>query len=137
MFAAMDLYRRDFRPSAQLDRPYVMLGVNVYAADTDEEAQRLFTSVQQAFINLQRGRPGPLPPPVDSMEGILTELEATALERRLACSVIGSPDVVRQGIADLARMTGADELIATAMIHDHAARVRSFEILADAKIEAA
>jgi luciferase family oxidoreductase group 1 len=137
MFAAMDLYRRDFRPSAQLDRPYVMLGVNVYAADTDEEAQRLFTSVQQAFINLQRGRPGPLPPPVDSMEGILTELEATALERRLACSVIGSPDVVRQGIADLARMTGADELIATAMIHDHAARVRSFEILADAKIGAA
>ena len=137
MFAAMDLYRRDFRPSAQLDRPYVMLGVNVYAADSDAEAQRLFTSVQQAFINLQRGRPGPLPPPVDSMEGVLSELEAAALDRRLACSVVGSPGVVHQGIADLARMTGADELIATAMIYDHAARVRSFEILADAKIGAA
>ena len=137
MFAAMDVYRREFRPSADRQRPWVMLGVNVYAADTDAEAQRLFTSVQQAFVNLQRGRPGPLPPPVDSMDGLLTEAEAAALERRLACSVVGSPVTVRQGVEDLARITGADELIATAMMHDHAARVRSFEILAGAKIEAA
>jgi luciferase family oxidoreductase group 1 len=130
LFAAMDVYRQGFRPSAQLDRPYVMIGVNVYAADTDAEARRLFTSVQQAFINLQRGRPGPLPPPVDTMDGVLNEMEAAALERRLSVSVVGSPAAVRQGIDELARLTGADEFIATAMIYDHAARVRSFEILA-------
>ncbi len=132
MFEAIEVYRRTFTASAALDRPYVMIGVNVFAADTDAEAQRLFTSVQQAFINLQRGRPGPLPPPIDSMEGLLSPMEEAALERRLACSVVGSPETIRRGVSDLARLTGADELMATALIFDHAARLRSFEILADA-----
>ena len=131
MFAAMEVYRRQFTPSPQLEQPYVMLGVNVFAATSDAEAQRLFTSVQQAFVNLQRGRPGPLPPPVDSMDGIWSEAEEAALERRLACSVVGSRETVAQGLADLAAVTGAEEFIATAMIHDHAARLRSFEIVAD------
>ncbi len=131
MFAAMEVYRREFTPSAQLEQPYVMLGVNVFAAGTDAEAQRLFTSVQQAFVNLQRGRPGPLPPPVDSMDGIWSEAEEAALERRLACSVVGSRETVARGLADLAAVTEADEFIVTAMIHDHAARLRSFEIVAD------
>jgi luciferase family oxidoreductase group 1 len=132
MFAALDIYRREFQPSEQLERPRTMIGVNVIAADTDADAQRLFTSIQRAFINLQRGRPGPLPPPVDSMAGQITEMEGVALERRLACSVVGAPETVRTGLADLVRMTETDEIIATAMIYDHAARLRSFEILADA-----
>ena len=132
MFAALEAYRREFVPSAQLAQPYAMLGINVFAAATDAEAQRLFTSVQQAFINLQRGRPGPLPPPVDSMEGIWSEAEEAALERRLACSVVGSPETVARGLTELVAIAAPDELIATAMIFDHAARLRSFEILADA-----
>jgi luciferase family oxidoreductase group 1 len=131
MFAALDIYRREFRPSEQLERPRAMIGVNVIAAETDADAQRLFTSIQRAFINLQRGQPGPLPPPVDSMADQITEMEAVALERRLACSVVGAPDRVRTGLADLVRMTEANEIIATAMIYDHAARLRSFEILAN------
>jgi luciferase family oxidoreductase group 1 len=131
MFQAIDIYRREFTPSRQLDRSYVMIGVNVFAAETDADAQRLFTSIQQAFINLHRGRPGPLPPPVDSMHGIWSEMEEAALERRLACSVVGAPATVKRGVEDLVRITGVDELIVTAQIFDHAARVRSFEILAD------
>ncbi|MEQ1757320.1 MAG: LLM class flavin-dependent oxidoreductase [Vicinamibacterales bacterium] len=133
MFEAIDIYRREFQPSASgLEKPYAMLGVNVFAADSDAEAHRLFTSIQQAFINLQRGRPGPLPPPVDSMAGLWSPTEEAALERRLACSVVGSRDTVKRGVEDLARLTGADEFIVTAQMFDHAARVHSFEILADA-----
>ncbi len=131
MFEAIELYRREFTPSRDLARSYVMCGVNVFAADTDAAAHRLFTSIQQAFINLQRGRPGPLPPPVDSMEGRWSSAEEAALERRLACSVVGSAPTVRRGVEDVAKLTGADELIVTAQIFDHLARRRSFEILAD------
>jgi luciferase family oxidoreductase group 1 len=131
MFAAIEAYRREFVASAALEQPRVMLGINVFAADTETEARRLFTSVQQAFINLHRGRPGALPPPVDSMEGIWTELEAAALERRLACSFVGTAATIRADLARFASLTNADELIATAQIFDHAARLRSFEILAN------
>jgi luciferase family oxidoreductase group 1 len=133
MMPAAELYRAQFRPSAQLARPYVMLGVNVFAADTDDEARRLFTSMQQAFVNLRRGRPGPLPPPVAGFDEQLTPMERLGLEEMLACSVVGSPDTVREGLDAFAARTGADELMVTSQIFDHAARLRSYEITAAAR----
>jgi len=130
MRSAIDLYRSQFRPSEALARPYVMLGVNVFAADTDAEARRLFTSLQQQFVNLMRGTPGLLQPPVDSMEGRWTELDRARLEHMMSCSFVGAPDTVRQGLEGFLRRTGADELMVTAQIYDHAARLRSFEIVA-------
>jgi len=133
MMQAVELYRAQFRPSEQLARPWVMLGVNVFAADTDEEARRLFTSVQQAFVILRRGRPGPLPPPVSSFADQLTPMERLGLEEMLACSVVGSPDAVREGLDVFIARTGADELMVTSQIFDHAARLRSYEITAAAR----
>ncbi len=129
---ALSIYRERFRPSAQLDRPYVMLGLTVSAADTDLEAWRLFSSVQQAFVNLRAGQPGPLPPPVDDMDARLDPMSRAMLDQALACAVVGSPRTVRQGLADFIARTGADELMVTAQIFDHAARIRSFEITAEA-----
>ncbi|NBD11956.1 MULTISPECIES: LLM class flavin-dependent oxidoreductase [Corallococcus] len=130
MMSALHLYRTQFRPSDVLQKPYAMIGVNVFAADSDKEGQRLFTSLLQAFINLRRGRPGPLLPPVDSLDGQLNEMELAEIEHMLACTVVGSPDSVRDGLQSLIEQTGADELMITAQIHDHAARLRSFEIVA-------
>ncbi|MFP2912570.1 LLM class flavin-dependent oxidoreductase [Pyxidicoccus sp. 3LFB2] len=130
MMQALHLYRTQFKPSESLQRPYAMLGINVFAADTDTEAQRLATSIQQAFVNLQRGTPGPLQPPVDSMEGRLNELERSFLEHMLSCTVVGSPATVRRGLEAFIERTGADELMVTGQIYDHAARLRSFEITA-------
>ena len=130
MMQALDIYRRSFRPSAQLDRPYVMLGVNVFAADTDEEARLLFTSLQQAFVQLRLGRPGQLPPPLPGYGERLGPMERSMLEQALAVSVVGSPETVRQGLEELIRETGADELMVTSQIFDHEARLRSFEITA-------
>ena len=134
---ALSVYRSQFRPSERLAKPHVMLGVNVTAADTDAEAQRLFTSLKQAFINLGQGRPGPLPPPVNDSEGRLDEIGGAMLRQSLSCSIVGSPERVRQGLADFVRRTGADELMVTAQVYDHAARVRSFEIAAQARDELA
>jgi alkanesulfonate monooxygenase SsuD/methylene tetrahydromethanopterin reductase-like flavin-dependent oxidoreductase (luciferase family) len=128
---AVAIYREQFRPSDWLASPRVMLGVNVFAAETDAEARRLFSSLQEAFLNLRRGRPGKLPPPVDNLDAHLDARSRAMLDHALACSVVGGPGTVRQGIADFVGRTGADELMVTAQIHDHAARVRSFEILAD------
>lgn len=125
---ALDLYRREFTPSAALDRPYAIIGVGLFAADTDEEARRLFTSAQLQFLNLLRGRPGKLPPPVESMEGRWNRVERVAVEQRTKCSAVGSPETVRRRLEELLQETGADEVIATAQIFDHAARLRSFEI---------
>ncbi len=130
MMDAVEIYRRSFRPSEQLERPYVMLGINVFAADTEEEARRLMTSVQQAWVQLRRGRPIPLPPPVEGYESRLTEPERATLEQALSCSVIGSPEMVRQGLEAFVKRTGADELMVVAQIYDHAARLRSYEIAA-------
>ena len=127
---AVEIYRARFRPSAQLARPYVMLGLNVFAAETDAEARRLFTSVQQAFVNLRRGEPGPLPPPVDTMEGRWSAAEKAMAEHALTYAMVGSPETVRRGIAEFVDRERPDEIMATAMIFDHAARLRSFEILA-------
>ncbi|AZO72521.1 MAG: LLM class flavin-dependent oxidoreductase [Mesorhizobium sp.] len=128
---ALEVYRTRFQPSAELDKPYVMLGLNVFAAPTDAEARLLFTSLQQAFVNLRSGRPGQLPPPVENYDRDLDPVAKTMLAQALSCAVVGSPETVRQGIDAFVRRTGADELMVTAQMFDHAARVRSFEILAD------
>jgi luciferase family oxidoreductase group 1 len=133
MTQAVDLYRQRFNPSEQFQHPYVMLGVNVFAADTDAEAERLFTSLQQAFVRLRLGRPGQLPPPVSGYGDRLTPVERSIVDETLACSVVGSPEVVRQGLDAFAAATGADELMVTSQIFDHGARLRSFEITAQAR----
>ena len=131
MAEAVSLYRERFRPSERLSAPHVMLGVNVFAAETDAEARRLFSSLRQAFVNLRRGRPGKLPPPVDDLDADLDPYARAMLARSLACSVVGGPETVRRGLQEFAASTGADELMVTAQIFDHAARRRSFAILAD------
>jgi luciferase family oxidoreductase group 1 len=131
MVQSCDLYRRVFRPSGALLKPYVMVGVNVIAADTDEEAKRLATSHQQAFLNLIRGQPGRLPPPVESMDGHWSREEAAAVAGNLSASIVGGPETVRRGLEALLAKTGADEIIINAMIFDQVARIRSYEIVAD------
>jgi luciferase family oxidoreductase group 1 len=132
---ALDIYRSRFQPSERLDKPYAMVGVNVFAADTDAEAKLHFSSLQQAFVNIRTGRRGLLPPPVENFEATLDPQIRAMIDHSLACSVVGSPETVRKGIQDFATRTGADELIVTAQMFDHKARLRSFEILADAHRE--
>jgi len=132
MERAIDIYRARFQPSEQLDKPHLMLGLNVFAAESDAEAERLFSSLQQAFVNLRSGRPGKLPPPVDAYIGTLDPVALAMLDNALSCAIVGSPDTVRTGLDSFIRRTGADELMVTAQIFDHAARKRSFEILAEA-----
>ncbi|MCA1565324.1 MAG: LLM class flavin-dependent oxidoreductase [Acidobacteria bacterium] len=127
---ALEVYRSRFRPSEALDAPYAMVGVNVFAADTDAEARRLFTSLQRQFVNLRRGVPGLLQPPDDTLEGNWSEMERAGVEHMLACSVVGSPETVRRGLESFIDRTQADEIMVTAQIFDHAARLRSFEIVA-------
>ncbi|QET05687.1 MULTISPECIES: LLM class flavin-dependent oxidoreductase [Cupriavidus] len=131
MRQAVDLYRRTFRPSEQLDRPHVMLGLNVFAADTDEEGQRLFSSLQQQFLALIRGTPGQLKPPVDDITRLWDASEADHIRRSLACSAVGSADTVRQAMQRFVDDLQPDELMLTGMIYDHAARLKSFEMAAD------
>jgi luciferase family oxidoreductase group 1 len=131
--SALDLYRSEFRPSEDCPAPYVILGVNVFAADDAAEARRLFSSVQQAFVRLRRGEPGPLPPPVDEVERILDPLEQVMLDQALAVSFIGTADTVGQGLAALLEETAADELMVVSQIFDHAARLRSYELTAQAR----
>ncbi|MCC6716337.1 MAG: LLM class flavin-dependent oxidoreductase [Acetobacteraceae bacterium] len=130
MHAAIDIYRARFRPSEYLAAPRVMLGLNVFAADTDAAARRLFSSLQQAFLNLRRGRPGKLPAPIDDMDAMLDPRARMMLDHSLSCAIVGNPDTVRAGLDGFIARTGADELMVTAQIHDHGARRRSFEILA-------
>ncbi|MES2706212.1 MAG: LLM class flavin-dependent oxidoreductase [Verrucomicrobiota bacterium] len=127
---ALRLYRNGFQPSQTLRQPHVIVGVNVFAADTDTEAARLFTTVQQMFLNLIRGRPQLMPPPVDSMKGLWNEGEAAYVSRMTEYSVVGGPDKLRSGLETILMETGADEIIATAQIYEHSARLRSFEIAA-------
>ena len=131
LLQALAVYRQQFRPSEYLDKPYVMLGYNVFAADSDDEARTLFSSLQQAFINLRSGRPGKLPRPDPDRIGQLNPAEQALLDNALACSAVGSIDTVRQRLDAFIDQTGADEIVITAQIHDHAARLRSFEIVAE------
>jgi luciferase family oxidoreductase group 1 len=132
MDEAIALYRRRFQPSAQLDRPYVMLGFNAFAAASEAEAELLATSVQQAFVNLRTGRPGKLPPPLPGYADTLPPAQRAILDQVLTCSAIGSRETVGREIAAFIERTGADELMITSQIWDHAARMRSYEIVAEA-----
>ena len=132
---AIHVYRERFQPSERLQSPYVMLGLNVFAADTDEEARLLFSSLQQAFVNLRTGRAGELPPPVANYEEQLDPMAKMVLDQSLSASVVGSPETVKRGVEAFVRRTGADELMITAQVFDHEARKRSFEILAGLREE--
>ncbi|MDR4306647.1 LLM class flavin-dependent oxidoreductase [Chelatococcus sambhunathii] len=129
---ALAVYRQRFEPSAQLASPYAAVGVNVIAAETDAEARRLFTSAQQSFARMIRGTRGKLPTPIEDIESYWTSREKAHASSMLACSIVGSPGIVRQGLEQLAERTKADEFIIAAAIHDGAARLRSYEILAEA-----
>jgi luciferase family oxidoreductase group 1 len=132
MMQAVEIYRATFKPSAQLARPYVMLGYNVFAADTDEEAQVLATSQQQAFVNLRSGRPGRLPPPLPGYRDQIGPAERALLDTVLTCTAIGSPPVVQERIAEFIERTGADELMIACNMFDHRARLHSYEIVSAA-----
>jgi luciferase family oxidoreductase group 1 len=127
---ALHAYRRDFRPSAQLARPYAAAGFNVFAADTDGEGELLATSIQQAFVNLRTGRPGPLPPPLKGYADTLPSEARAMLSDALSCSAVGSRETVARRLRAFITRTGVDELILTSQTYDHAARLRSFEIAA-------
>jgi len=131
MMAAIEIYRATFQPSAQLQKPYVMLGFNIFAAPSDEEGRLLATSLMQAFASLRRGLPRKLQPPDPSFEEMLTESERAQLEQVLECSAIGSPETVKRSIEAFIARTAADELILASHIYDHAARVRAYEIVAE------
>jgi luciferase family oxidoreductase group 1 len=127
---ALQVYRELFKPSEQLDHRYVMVGANVIVAATDAEARRHFTSVQQSFINLRRGMPGQLPPPVDDINAYCSPIEKASVDHSLACSFVGSPETVTRGLQSFIDSTQPDELILTAHVHNHAARLHSFELAA-------
>ncbi len=131
MMEAAAIYRERFRPSERLAKPHLMLGCGVFAADTDEEARLLFSSQQQAFVNLRTGRPGKLPRPLAGYEESLDPYAQRVLQSTLSCSFVGAPATVRHGLADFIARTGADELMVTAQIHDPAARKRSFALLSE------
>jgi luciferase family oxidoreductase group 1 len=130
MMRALEVYRANFAPSAQLKRPHAMLTVNVFAADTDAEARYHFTSLQQAFLNLRRGRPGQVPPPVDNIEAFWSAGEKVGVEHALSCSFVGSTDTVERGLSSFLERMKPDELMIAGHFFHHAARLRSLEITA-------
>jgi luciferase family oxidoreductase group 1 len=131
LMEALTVYRRQFQPSTQLEKPYTMIGVNIVAADTDAEARFLFTTVQQAFTNLARGRPGLQQPPIEDIEQYWSPSEKLRASHMLKYSVVGASDTVREGLRRLIAATDADELMVVSHIYDHARRVRSYEIVAE------
>ena len=128
---AVRLYRQQFQPSPYLDKPYVMLGLNVFAAETGEEARLLFTSLQQAFINLRTGHPGQLPPPLPGYAESLEPRLADMLERVLRCAIVGDRAEIRRGLDSFIAAHAPDEIMVTAQIFDSVARRRSYEILSE------
>ena len=133
MRQALDIYRSGFQPSKQLDRPYAMLAANVLAADTDAQARRQFTSQQQSFINLRRGTPGQVPPPIDDIDAYWSPAEKVMVERSLAVSFVGSAATIEGGLAAFMNSLRPDELMITAHIYDQAARLRSIELIAQVR----
>ena len=127
---ALAIYRARFEPSATLDKPYAMVAVNLFAADTEVEARRIYSSAQQQFASLRRGTPGKLPPPVDDIEAWWSDpAEKMMVERALGTmAAVGTPDQVAARLSEVVRATQADELILAGQIYDHAARLRSFQI---------
>ncbi|MGI4812664.1 MAG: LLM class flavin-dependent oxidoreductase [Janthinobacterium lividum] len=130
---ALQVYRERFKPSAQLQTSYAMVGANVVAADTDAEAQRLFTTIQQQFTRIHRGKRGQMPPPIDDIETYWSPSEKFQVQRMLQCAFVGSRETVRAGLRQFIADTGAEELMVTAPIFEHAARLHSYEILAQIK----
>ena len=133
LMQALEVYRANFKPSAQLARPYVMLGFNVFAADTDEEAQVRATSMQQSFVNLRSGRPGRLPPPLPGYREKAGPAERALLDSVLSCAAIGSHTTVRESLQAFIAKTGADELMIACSMFDHQARLRSYEIASEVR----
>ncbi len=133
MLAALDVYRRGFRPSPACARPYAMVGVNAFIADSDDEAAWLATTAQQRFLGMQRGQRGALPPPISpaAMDALWQPHEKAAVQRMLSASLIGAPDTARRQLAELLDRTAADELIVAGLVFDHAARRRSYQRLAE------
>lgn len=132
LLPALRTYREGFRPSRQLDRPYAMAAINVFAADTDAEAARLSTSMQQAFAAVVTGKPGRLKPPVDDITTVLDARQIAAVESRLTYAAIGGRETVHAKLEEFIALTGVDEVMVTGMIHDVQARIRSLEITAGA-----
>lgn len=132
LLQALEIYRARFKPSEQLQRPYAMVGVNIIAAETDAEAKRLATTQQMSFVNMFRGARGLSQPPIDDIENYWSLSEKAQVQRMLARSIVGSPETVRRGIAALVEETRADELIVVSDVYDHALRLRSFELIAEA-----
>ncbi|MDB6034640.1 MAG: class flavin-dependent oxidoreductase [Verrucomicrobiales bacterium] len=131
LIPALQTYREGFRPSEQLERSYAVAGVNVFAAETDAEARRLFTSAQQQFTNLFRGRPGKLQPPLNDIDTYWNPIEKEQASAMLSCSFVGSRETVRVGLTEFVERTGVDELIVVSAIYEHSARLRSYEILSE------
>jgi luciferase family oxidoreductase group 1 len=133
LMPALRLYRNLFKPSAQLEKPYAMVGVNVIAAETDKEARYQFSSLQQSFTLLRRGMPGKVPPPIDDIDSFWSPAEKAMAADILLFSVLGSAETVERGLRKMLDLTQADELILAAHIYDHSARLRSFEIAANVR----
>jgi luciferase family oxidoreductase group 1 len=133
LLQALETYRAKFKPSAQLDKPYAMAGIHVVAADTDAEARRLFTSVQQQFTNMVRNRRGKVQPPIDDIDTYWTPQEKVQASHMLRYALVGSPETIAQGLKDFVALTGVDELMVVCAVYDHAARKRSYEVLAAAE----
>lgn len=129
LYQALAIYRSQFKPSEQLEKPYAMVCINAIAADTDEEARRMFTSNQQQFINLRRGNPGKLPAPVDNIESLWSASERFGVDQALRMSVVGNKETIRTGLQNILRETEADELMINGQIFDHQARLHSFDIV--------
>jgi len=130
MMDALRLYRHLFKPSKQLDRPYAMLGINIIVGTTDAEARRQFTSLQQSFTYLRRGTPGQIPPPIDDIESFWSPAEKALASQTLTVSAVGSPETVVRALQNFLDVTHPDELMITAHIYDHKARLDSFERVA-------
>ena len=134
LYQALEVYRTRFEPSARLDKPYAMAGVNVIVAETDAEATRLFTSIQQRFTDMFRKDRGYLKPPIDDIETYWTPVEKLQASRMLSCSFVGSPKTVESALREFVDKTGVDELMVSSAIYDHAARLRSYELLAELRL---
>ena len=131
LFAALKFYRDGFKPSRQLEKPHAMVGVNVIAADTDAEARRLFTSVQQAFASMVRGTRGRLQPPLDDIESYWSPAEKTHASHMLTYAIVGGPEPIRRELGSFVEKTAADEVMVVSAIYDHAARVHSYKLVAE------
>ena len=135
LFQALHLYRSNFKPSARLEKPYAMVCINIIAADSNRDAEFLFTSMQQAFVKLRRGETGQLPPPVQNMHQLWSASEQYGVEKALSMSLVGDKTKVRHGLESIMRETEADEIMVNGQIFDHQARLHSFDLAMQVKEE--